>query len=249
MSKPLLILLFVSLLGVPLTLYGYVMGSSNYRINADSLNMGGADSQSSSFKMQDTIGEIATGNSASNSYKMGAGYQQMQESYISISSVNNGTMSSVNGVTGGQTNASTTWTVITDNAAGYSLSIKSQTSPALQAASGGATFADYTPAGADPDFAYTYAPTESRFGFTPEGVDITARYKDNGSICNTGGLDSVDQCWDGFSTTNQIIAQGATENQPNGATTTVKYRAAVGASKIQDSGSYSATIVVTAVTL
>lgn len=225
------------------------MGSSSYRIGTDSINIGGADSSSANYKGTETVGEIATGDSSSTNYGMHAGYQQMQTTYISISSTHHGAMSSVNGLTGGVTDASTTWTVITDNPAGYSLSIRSATSPALQSSSGGASFADYAPASSDPDYTYTYAPTESRFGFSPEGADIASRFHDNGAICNAGGSDTSDKCWDGLSTTNAIISQGASNNQPNGATTTVKYRAAIGASKIQDSGSYSSTIIVTAVTL
>ncbi len=239
---------FVILLMAPVSLYAYVMGSSSYRINSDSVNIGGNNSQSANYKSEDTAGELATGVSTSTSYGMNAGYQHMQSSFISISSVHNGTMTSVNGVSGGVTNASTTWTVITDNAAGYQLTIKAQTSPALKSA-GGASFADYVPTSSDPDFAFTYAPSESRFGFTPEGADVSATYKDNGSICNTGGLNTTDACWDGFTLTNKVIATGATANQPNGATTTIKYRAAIGASKIQDAGDYTSTITVTATTL
>lgn len=224
------------------------MGSNGYRIDSDSVNIGGNNSVSTSYGLEDTAGEIATGVSSSGTYTLNAGYQAMHTSYIAISSVHNGAMSSINGVLGGTTNASTTWRVITDNSAGYQLTITSATSPALKAP-GGASFDDYAPSSSDPDYAYTYTSSESRFGFTPEGPDVAARYRDNGSICGTGGLDSLDHCWDGLATTTKVIAEGATSNHPDGATTTVKYRAAIGSQKIQDSGNYSATITVTATTL
>lgn len=230
-------------------IYAYVMGSNNYRINSDSVNVGGTDDSASlNYSLKDTLGEIGTGTSTSTNYAVNAGYRQMQNSYISISSVNNGTMSSINGLSGGTSNASTTWTVITDNAAGYSLSIRSETSPAMQS-SGGASLADYLPSGTDPDFDFNNTASESQFGFTPEGIDVTAEYLDNGSICNTGTSNTTDKCWDGLSTSNKIVASGATSNQPNGATTTVKYRAVIGSSRFQDMGSYSVTVVATALAL
>lgn len=45
------------------------MQSSAYKIQFDSLNLGGADSSSSAYKLNDTLGEIGTGNS--NSSKIG----------------------------------------------------------------------------------------------------------------------------------------------------------------------------------
>ena len=41
---------------------------------------------SASYRMEETIGEIATGESQSASYKLKAGYQQMQEMVISLTS-------------------------------------------------------------------------------------------------------------------------------------------------------------------
>jgi hypothetical protein len=239
---------FFVILLVPISLYAYVMGSGSYRIDSDSINIGGNNSSSASYKSEDTIGEIATGISSSTLYTMNAGYQTMHSSYISISSQHNGTMSSVNGLLGGETNASTTWTVLTDNSAGYQLTIKTDQNPAMRG-SGGSYFDDYDPATSDPDFSFSYLNTEALFGFSPEGVDVSSRFRDNGAICNVGGLDSTDACWDGLDTIGKIIATGAVANHPNGATTTVKYRAAIGSNKIQDSGSYSAVITVTATTL
>lgn len=244
----LILLITILTLIVPVSLKAFVMGSSSYRMNSDSVNFGGAPSQSTNYKDDATMGEIGTGFSSSTSYSMYAGYQQMQSSYISITSPNDDALPSLNGLAGGFSTASSTWTVLTDNAAGYTLSVRSVTSPALQGP-GGASFDDYAPSGADPDYDYTYTATESRFGFTPEGVDVDARFRDNGSICNAGGLDTVDKCWDGLSTVNKIVATGASSNHPNGATTTIKYRAAIGTSKIQDAGSYSTTVIVTATTL
>lgn len=60
------------------------MSSDSYKINADSINAGGAASSSASFKLDDTVGEIATGEGASGTYKMKAGFQYMVNTYLTL---------------------------------------------------------------------------------------------------------------------------------------------------------------------
>lgn len=222
--------------------------SSNYQIQFDSVNVGGIFSTSTNYKLEDTTGEIATGVSTSTSYSIKAGYQQMNEVSISISSPSDVTLTpSIPGVTGGTANGSATWTVITDDPAGYQMTITSSTTPALK--SGLNTFADYTLAGSDPDYTFSVAAADSEFAFTPEGTDILARYKDNGSACNTGSGDTADKCWDPLSTSATTIAQSLSSNHPTGTQTTVKLRAESGSSHLQVDGSYTATVSVTVVSL
>lgn len=52
------------------------MSSGKYKIQSDSMNFGGTRSSSFKYKLEDTKGEIATGDSSSGSYKINAGYQQ-----------------------------------------------------------------------------------------------------------------------------------------------------------------------------
>jgi hypothetical protein len=246
MLKHLLIIVLIGLVFGISPVFAYVMSSTNYRIQSDSVNIGGLDTQSSdSYIMKDTIGEIATGESESFSYKLRAGYRQMQEVYLSISSPPDVTMTpEIGGVIGGISNGSSTWTVITDNPAGYTLTIKANTSPALQ--SGSNSFADYTPnVSGTPDYDWSIADTDAEFGFTPEGENIVQKFKDNGSSCNTGTLNTPDKCWYNFSTSTEVIAQSYSSNHPSGAQTTIKFRAESGTSNIQPSGIYQAVIVVT----
>jgi hypothetical protein len=230
--------------------HAQVMDSTNYSIQFDSVNIGGNRSTSSSYTIEDTVGEVATGNSTSTNYQVKAGYQQMNESSISIEVVNSVGLSNISGLSGGSSQGETTWKVTTDNPAGYSMSIKSTTTPAMRSTAG-ASVADYAPAASStPDYTFTITPTTSAFGFSPEGVDVYSRFKDNGSVCNTGSLNTTDKCWDGLSTTNKMIAERTTSNHSiGGSTTTVKFRVEIGADKIQDSGNYSADVTVTAVTL
>lgn len=223
------------------------MSSGSYKIPSDSINVGGNSSGSSSYNMLDTVGEAGTGTSSSSSYTVNAGFIAMQETYLALSSPSDVTMNSISGLTGGTGTGSAAWTVTTDNAAGYSLSIRSTTSPALQ--SGGDSFANYAPVSSDPDYSWSIATSASEFGFSPEGSDIVSRFKDNGSACNTGSLDTSDKCWDGFSTSDVVMSQRTSANHPGGTTTTVKLQSEIGTSKIQTSGNYSAEIVVTVVAL
>jgi len=233
---------------VPIVYVG-AMSSGSYSIPSDSINIGGLDSDSASYSGQDTVGEISTGESSSSSYTIQAGYQQMEPGSISISSPTDVSFSNMSGITAGEANASSTWTVIADNAAGYTLSVKASTDPAMKSSTYGSFFADYTPSGADPDKTFSITSTASAFAFSPEGVDLAQRYKDNGTSCNTGALDTVDACWDGLDISDATISSRTSSNAPSGSTTTIKYRAAIGSEKIQDAGSYSATITVTATAL
>jgi len=233
--------------------FAYVMSSQNFRIQSDSINIGGIRQTSTSYRMEDTIGEIATGISTSASYKLKAGYQQMQEVYLSISVPTDVTMTpAIGGVIGGIGNGTTSWTVTTDNPAGYNLLIKASTSPALKCNSGGCnpgtdSFANYTPAGSDPDYNWQIAAADSESGFTPEGSHIVQKYKDNGSACNTGTQDTTDKCWYNFLTSNETIANSYSPNHPSGTATAVKFRAESGSSHLQVEGTYTATITATAV--
>ncbi len=229
--------------------FAFVSSSSNYRIQSDSVNIGGVFSTSANYRIEDTLGEISSGVSTSTSYGLKAGYQRMQEVYIAVSPSSDVVLSpSISGISGGISNGSAVWTVTTDSSAGYSLTIKASASPALQSALD--SFADYTPSGAAPDYNWSVVSTDSELGFTPEGNDIVQQYKDNGvDVCNAGSNDTSDKCWYNFSVSAETIANSSSSNHPSGATTTVKFRAESGSSRVQINGSYTATITVTAIAL
>jgi hypothetical protein len=228
--------------------YGQAMSSSNYKLQSDSVNFGGVRSGSASFIEEDTLGEVATGLSSSTNYVMKAGYQQMQETVIAVVPASNVSMTpSIAGVTGGTSNGSTTFRVITDNPAGYTATIVASSSPAL--VSSFDSFADYVPSGANPDFTFSIAATKSAFAFSPEGTDIVQRFKDNGSACNVGSGDVTLSCWDGLSTSPITIDTRNSANHPTGIVTTLNFRAASGSNHIQVDGVYTATTTVTVLPL
>lgn len=226
------------------------MTSSSYKIQSDSVNVGGVRSSSASYTEEDTTGEIATGESSSTNYKVKAGYQQMQEVYIAISAAADVVMSpNIGGITGGTADGSTSFTVTTDSPSGYSVSIKASSSPAL--VSGSNSFADYTVASAGtPDYNFSILSTASEFAFSPEGTNLVQKFKDNGlDTCNTGSTDSSDKCWDALSTSAATIAQSTSGNHPSGTAMTLKFRAQSGSSHLQVEGVYTATTTVTALAL
>jgi len=221
------------------------MTGTLYEIQSDSINFGGGFSTSTSYTQESTFGEITTGNSSSTTYGIRAGYQQMQQVYIAITTVADVTMSpSIGGLTGGTSNGSTGVTVTTDSPSGYELTIKASSSPAL--VSGSNSFADYTTSGAAPDFSFSIAVTDSEFGFTPEGSHIVDRFKDNGAVCDSGLGNTADACWDTLSTNEAVISRSTSGNHPSGTLTTLKFRAQSGPSHFQMEGEYTATTTVTA---
>ena len=234
-------------LATPALLWAAVMQSGSYRIQSDSINVGGGYSTSSNYAEQDTVGEAGSGTSSSASYNLSAGYQALQSTYLAISDSADISLPSIGGVSGGVSNAQSVWTVTTDDPAGYQLTVVATSTPALRSAS--SSVPDYVPAGAAPDYVFTYASNVSVFGFSPEGSDIVSRYKDNGSVCNSGSGDTTDRCWDGLSTTPRVIAGSTSANHPTGTATTIKYEVGIGTSKIQDAGTYRASVVVTAAAL
>ena len=225
-----------------------VMSSTNYKIQSDSVNAGGGRSTSTSYAMESTVGEIATGNSTSTHYELRAGYQQMQEVYLSMTAPTDVTMSpSLGGITGGSATGSTAVVITTDSPSGYQLAIKANSNPAMQASNG--TIADYVPAGAVPDFTFVTTATAATFAFTPEGSAVATRYKDNGSICGAGSGEVTLRCWDGLSTTDRVVVSTTVPNHPSGATTTLQFRVNIGGSIVVPSGSYIATTTITALPL
>lgn len=228
--------------------FAQVRSSGNYTIQSDSINVGGGLSSSTNYTQESTVGEVATGPSDSATYSLRAGYQQMQEVFLSLTAAGDVIMSpDLAGITGGTSNGSTTFTVVTDSPSGYQLLIEAENEAAMQRVGGG-SIDDYN-AGVDPDFSFLTGSSDAHLGFTPEGADIAPAFRDDGGACGVGSLDTPLACWDGLSTTTQAIAVGAGANHPVGATTTVHFRVGIGSGAGVIAGVYIATTTVTALPL
>lgn len=222
-----------------------VMTSSNFRVQSDSINSGGLFSSSTNYSLEDTAGEVATGEATSTNYQLKAGYQQMQEVFLSLSNVNDVVMSpSLPGITGGVATGSASFKVITDSPSGYSITIEASNNPAMQSDS--SSILDYVPVGLVPDFSFVTDVNDYHFGYSPEGPDIALRYQDFGGVCGVSGSDSVDSCWDGLSMSPNEIVNSSSPNHPLGATTTIKFRVGLGGGTAVPAGDYIATTTITA---
>ncbi len=245
LHSSLLTVLVVSCLAVSTA---QVRTSPSYQLQSDSINFTGGLSTSSSYRLESTAGEVATGEATSTTYSLRAGYQQMQEVFLSMTAAPNVTMSpALGGLTGGTANGSTSVVVLTDSPSGYQLTIAADGTPALQ--KGVDAIADYV-SGAAPnaDFSFVTNGSDAHFGFSPEGSDVVTRFRDNGALCGVGSLDTSLACWDGLSTTDILISQGVA-NQPDGATTTVNFRVGIGSAAGVIAGTYVATTTLTAIPL
>ncbi|MHB8793747.1 MAG: hypothetical protein ACYC6O_10500 [Thermoleophilia bacterium] len=120
---------------------------------------------------------------------------------------------------GGSSESNATWQVATNNDLGYKLELSATGSPAMT--KGTDSFADYTGPGV-----WSIVANESAFGFSVNGT--------NG--------------FQGFSGATPIEIANS-PNETAGDDTTVYFRAEVGASHLQASGSYAANLTVTATTL
>ncbi|MFA6547907.1 MAG: hypothetical protein WCT11_03125 [Candidatus Magasanikbacteria bacterium] len=165
-----------------------------------------------------------------------------------VATANLGTIA---GLTGGSATADVDCNVKTNNYNGYTLTLTPTTSPALMTADGHSSFANYI-ATSTPDYSWTVAAAEAKFGFSVTSTDVVAAFKNDGaSACGApGSVIGLDHCFVGFDGTNATqIASKSIQTTVSGVTTTVRYKAEVGNAKGQPSGSYSATITITAATL
>jgi hypothetical protein len=170
---------------------------------------------------------------------------------ISITSPVDATFSaSIPGVTGNQNapvTASLTWTIKTNNAAGFNMAIHADQANALHL-DGSNFFSDHTTA---VSYGWT-APGSgaATFGFSPEpatAADTVAAFKDNGSsACGSGSSNTADKCWSGFNGTTDIpIINRTTQTTSAGEAEVVKFQAESYA-KYLKSGNYATTVTVTA---
>ncbi len=134
----------------------------------------------------------------------------------------------------------TTWTVITNSASGYTLGVQA-------AITGGALFTGTT------YFTdYTTTPTAwsvsgaYEFGFAPFGNDVTTATYGTGSLCeSTANVPSASLKYVGFKSTDTAIAASSGVTNQAGTATTICY-AAEQDTVWAPSGTYTATITATA---
>lgn len=164
---------------------------------------------------------------------------------------------SILGITGGTAHGTSTVAITTNNTTGYNMTIAFSTTTAMQGENIATDIDNYTPAvGGTPDFTFAVPAGDAEMAYTVDSVttagDIDARFKDNGSACNTGSGTTAGTCWYGAAnaTTPVTILNRTSATPGTGATSTIVFRVGVGAnpSPALQNGFYTATATLTALT-
>jgi hypothetical protein len=174
-------------------------------------------------------------------------------SEITITSPSNITMSpTIPGLTGGAATGTATWTVITNDSSGYSVThVASSTT--MDGDTQGDSFVAYTPVGATTtDYTWSTAAGDAEFGYSTisydDGTSIDTMFKDTGAICGAGSNTTYNRCWKPVTTSAETIYNRSTETTSSGTTFTIDYQAESGSSAFTVEDTYTATTTVTATT-
>jgi hypothetical protein len=140
---------------------------------------------------------------------------------------------SINGLTGGTANGSTTVVVQSNNSAGYYMTIAFTSNGSGQAmlgdVSGSDSIRDYPATSSQPTFLFSTASTSAVFAYTVSAVDssdLDPSFLNNGSACNTGAGYTADRCWmEPMTTSYQIVNR--TSEAGSGSTSTIHFRISV----------------------
>ena len=157
---------------------------------------------------------------------------------ISISAPADVSLGTITG-TGTSSVGTATWTVTTNNSGGYKLEWQAS---AATLTSGSDTIAAYTPAVADTPETWSVAASASEWGarLKSASTDAAAEW----------GTDDASEKWLNVNNAaaRQIVSR-TTETDAAGSAETVAFKAEVGSSKFQPTGSYTVNVTATATTL
>jgi len=157
---------------------------------------------------------------------------------ISISAPSDVDLGTITG-TGASSEGTALWTVTTNNSGGYKLEWQAS---AAALTSGSDTIAAYTPTEADTPETWSVAAADSEWG---------ARLKSASDDSDAEwGTDDASEKWLNVNNAavREIVSR-ATETDSGGSAETVEFKAEVGASHFQPTGSYTVNVTATATTL
>ncbi|MBA3550990.1 hypothetical protein H0W32_02160 [Patescibacteria group bacterium] len=168
---------------------------------------------------------------------------------ITITSPADASMSRNLGVSVNTAIATTIWNVKTNNSLGYTLAVKSTSTPAMRHANGTDMINNYTEAVATTPETWSVSSGSAEFGYSAFGTDVPTGTWGTDTDCiaaahvPSAGLKYVDML-----TTDRTIATRASTTTPTGVDATVCYAVEQNGFYIP-SGTYTATITATATTL
>jgi len=163
--------------------------------------------------------------------------------------------SAIASITGGTSNGTTTFTVQSNSASGYNVTLAFADDPAMQSTSTADTIPDYiedTPGVPDWTFGAQGAGGSAQFGFSVYGASaaiVDGNFQDNGiNACGgAGGSNTYAGCWSAGSTTAVTILNRGNATSGAGDTSNVLFRVHVPAnpSPAVPAGGYVATATLT----
>lgn len=152
------------------------------------------------------------------------------ETSFLVDAANTTLSGSLNGITGGTANGSTTVVVQTNSPTGYTMQIAFFDNSTAQTMLGRVTnsqsIRDYPSAAGQPTFLFSTASTAAVFAYSVSAAlssDLDGSFLNNGSACNSGTGYTADRCWMEPATTTFQVIDRATE-ATTGATTTLLFR-------------------------
>lgn len=168
---------------------------------------------------------------------------------ITISAPSDITMTAL---TTGQNTAvgSAVWTVTTNNAAGYTLTVYAGAAPAMVRSGGGGNIVDYTPASSETPETWSVS-SAAEFGYSALGTDVPTGTWGTDSDCIAGpDVPSAGLKWRDFDLSGSAdqIATAASQTSTSGTASTMCV-ATEQAGIFAASGSYTATITATALVI
>ncbi|HNU95648.1 MAG TPA: hypothetical protein PKK32_01655 [Candidatus Paceibacterota bacterium] len=171
------------------------------------------------------------------------------ETGITISKEDDVTMLPTLGIASDTSIGQTSWTVKTNNVAGYNLNVKASSSPAMVHSNTVNSFADYSETSSGVPETWSVASGDYEFGFSAYGDDVEDTTWGVGVDCGTSSTISTnDLNYLGFKTTDKTIATRSSVTPNVGVETNICF-AAEQKDVYAPSGVYTATITATAVTL
>lgn len=171
------------------------------------------------------------------------------ETGITISDGDDVTMLPTMGILSNSAIGETTWTVKTNNVAGYNLNVKASTEPAMAHTTTTDTFADYSETVLGTPETWSVGSGDYEFGFSAYGDDVADGTWGAGVDCGTHTTISTNNLnYLGFKTTDKTIATRSSVTPNVGVETNICF-AAEQKDVYAPSGSYQAIITATAVTL
>ncbi len=170
---------------------------------------------------------------------------------ISITAPDDATMSTTIGISTTKAIATTTWNVKTNNAAGYTLALKSATSstPAMKQDSDNTkVIADNTAGAVTPALWGSMGANTAEFGYSGYGTDVSTGTYGSDSSCGATSTPSTDLKYTSLRTTDRTLASRSSTTTAAGVDTVACYAVEQGSNFFIASGTYTATVTATATT-